>query len=140
MQRDLPRILTVHNPDISHIISSVLSLFNFTRGVPYNSTGMSIHFPLLQAAYIQRILERYGNQCIGIDEISKFLEMKLPPEDLEELEAEFFWCLSISFDSLKVCSCCTYITFPDILLKAQGSYSENNRCDQSFILKLLKQV
>lgn len=98
LDRDLSRLVT--NGVLLKIVGSVLKLFNYSRNVPYNSTGISIHFPFIQVAYIQKVIEYY-NLKEDIDFIS-LLEMELPSSILGDLEADFYWCLSISFDSLKV--------------------------------------
>lgn len=100
LDRDLVRIIT--NNTILKMISSALKLFNYTKGVPYNSAGMSIHFPFIQVAYIQQVIEYYNLQHKSEYDYMTLLAMELPNKILRDIEADFFWCLSLSFDYLKV--------------------------------------
>jgi len=122
---DLARHLRGCHADMLAMTHSCLLLFHFERGCLYYS-HFSLHFPLLLALYMERViaheqLSPYEVEMVSFDDL---LCRELPPEVRQDLEVDFYYGFVTSFSGLK----------------AQGVYSANDRPDHSFVLQTLSRV
>ena len=99
---DLPRLIIPNNLDLIECVSRCLQLFHSQFNTPYLNAGFSMHFPLIIAAYIENVMSYYDIQTKKQHDIPKLLMMKLPQNIIDDMEADFYWCFSISFHAMKV--------------------------------------